>query len=358
MAAVLARKQAEPLMLELLHQGQVLRDRLEEGEEVLAEHNLPREKLPAPVSRLVQCLVEEAEATPETTTQALKLIAFFARGCHTQDDWRALAKGPYGAELLQHSWSLFSSPKSKESNTFRTCTYIAAARFGKKFADKANIDPELLRLLTSTTEEEISQGLFIVAGRVVEDSEVRRHVSNGRLQLTGELIEYIEKHFFAESTAIKEAAIWTWALVFFYCKAAGQPTADGLDRILDVWLTSPDEELVEIASAALWTQLGLERKKWKPVLHERDVEKIKRMSDNKSETMGGHNANAASLMAAFHAGTVWSDDELVSKLTELRKEARYSHRRDGMDPVQAMLKQLKPNRAKRSSKRTLRKPRK
>src|SRR5262249_45878343 len=147
MAAVLARKQAEPLMLELLHQGQAIRDRHEKGEHTEAELRLGwPEKLPAPVSRLVQCLIEEAEATSETTTQALQLIAFFARGCHTQEDWRALSKGPYGAELLHHSWSFFSSARLNEMNILQTCTYIAAARFGKELADKGNIDPELLGL--------------------------------------------------------------------------------------------------------------------------------------------------------------------------------------------------------------------
>lgn len=354
MAAVLARKQAEPLMLELLHQGQALRARYEGGEEIdEVQDHLRREKLPAPVSRLVQCLVEEAEATPETTTQAFQLISFFARGCHTQDDWRALSKGPYGAELLHHSWSLFSSPESKEMNSLRTCTYIAAARFGRKLTDKGNIDPELRRFLTSTIGEEISQGLFIVAGRVFEETEEDLHLSDEPLQLSGELIEYIEKHFLAKSTAIRRAAIWAWAVVMFYCKIAGQPTAAGLDQILSVWLTSPDEELVEAASTALWTQLGLERKKWTPVLHERDVEKIKRMLDKASERKKTH-AITASIVVAFHAGTVWSDNELVSKLNQRRKEI-YTGPPHRADPVRAMLEQLKPTRAKRSSKRTPRK---
>ncbi len=126
------------------------------------------DKLPAPVSRLVQCLVEEAEATPETTTQVLQLISFFARGCNSQEDWRALSKGPYGAELLHHSFKLYSSPQLKEMNYLQTCTYIAAARFGKELAEKGIINPALRQLFTSTTEAEILQGLCIVAGKVIE----------------------------------------------------------------------------------------------------------------------------------------------------------------------------------------------
>jgi SIR2-like protein/NACHT domain-containing protein len=350
MAAVLARKQAEPLMLELLHQGQTVRDRLEKGEQIETEDRLSlSERLPAPVSRLVQCLVEEAEATPETTTQALQLISFFARGCHTQDDWRALSKGPYGAELLHHSWNLFSSPQSKELDSLNTCTYIAAARFGKELADKGNIDPELLRLITSTTEEEIAQGLFIVAGRVFERQ--RRLFAPESHQLPGELIEFIEKHFYEGSTAITRAAIWAWAVALYYCKIKGRPTVAALDQLLKVWLTSPDENLVNVASTALRTQFGLERKKWTPVLHERDVEKIRRMSAETDEM--DEMVFAASMMVAFHAGTVWSDDELFSKLSKYRKLFGGQPERH-----EAILKQLKPNHAKRSSKRTPRQSRK
>ena len=354
MAAVLARKQAEPLMLELLHQGQAIRDRHEKGKQTEAEQRHARmRKLPAPVSRLMQCLVEEAEATPETTTQALQLIAFFAVGGLRQEDWRALSKGPYGAELLHHSWSLFSNAQLREMDGIQTCTYIAAARFGTKFAHNGNLDPELVRLLTSTTEEETAQGLLIVAGKVFEEKEIALPRSKEPLQVPVELIDYIEKHFFAKSTAILAAAIWAWAVVLFHYKIAGQPTAAGLDRVLKVYLTSPDERLVASASTALWTQLGLERRKWKPVLHERDVDKIKRISDKKSGMGRRTHAFAASLLIAFHAGTVWSDDELVSKLSEYRKE--YPARPDA---VESMLKQLKPNRAKGPTKRTQRKPRK
>ncbi len=358
MAAVLARKQAEPLMLDLLHRGQALRARYEKGEHKDDEQARGRiEKLPAPVSRLVQCLVEEAEATPETTTQALQLVSFFARGCHTQEDWRALSKGPFGAELLHHSWALFSGRQSKDVNILQTCTYIAEARFGRELADKGNLDPELLRLLTSTTDEEISQGLFITAGRVSRRMEREPHIPRELPRFPGKLMEHIEKHLFAESITVAEAAIWSWLYVLYHCKIEGHPSVVGLNQILKIWLASPDQKMFEITSTALWTQLGLDRKKWTPVLREGDMEKVKRMWDDKKDT-APNNGYAASLMIAFHAGTVWSDDELIPKLSKLNKAGYYTHRPDPGNPIEAMLKQLKSNPAKRSSKRTQRRPRK
>jgi hypothetical protein len=142
----------------------------------------------------------------------------------------------------------------------------------------------------------------------------------------------------------------------YYCKIEGHPTTGGLDQVLKVWLTSHDERLVDTASIALWTQFGLERKRWTPVLHQRDVEKIKRTSE-KNEVLDMDRAIGACLMAAFHAGTVWSDDELVSKLRDYKSNSRYRHGHD-VDPISAMLKELKPNRANRSTKRSQPKPRK
>ena len=60
------------------------------------------------MARLVQCLVEEAEAAPETLTAALQLVAFFARGCNSADDWVALSRGPYGEELSHQAWLLYA----------------------------------------------------------------------------------------------------------------------------------------------------------------------------------------------------------------------------------------------------------
>jgi hypothetical protein len=102
MAAVLARKQAEPLMAALVTRGGELR-RLVEANELapeLVEWRQHPYRLPAPVARLVQCLIEEADPAPETLTASLQLAAFFAKGANTQTDWHALCRGPYGEELV------------------------------------------------------------------------------------------------------------------------------------------------------------------------------------------------------------------------------------------------------------------
>ncbi len=90
--------------------GGLLRREMEEGRDFLGKEQWTY-RLPAAMARLMQCLVEEAEASPETLTGALQLIAIFAKGCNSKDNWAALSQGPYGEELLQQAWALYAPMK-------------------------------------------------------------------------------------------------------------------------------------------------------------------------------------------------------------------------------------------------------
>ncbi len=341
MAAVLARKQAEPLLLKLLHDGQSLRSRFENGEPIDDDNSDSHldKKLPATIARLAQCLAEEADATPETTTQSLELIAFFARGCNTQEDWRALARGPYGSELLHHSWRLFSNPPSRDIGILHTCTHIAAARFGRELIEQGRIQPELHKLLTSPVEEHNCQGMFVVAGTILKHTRYLQAENVEVLRLPDTLIDLIEMHLSSASLTVARAATWAWAVALYHCKIGGHPTVSALDQILKLWLNSSDTSLVEDASTALWTQLGLERTKWQPSLSETEANRV-RSKLHSIDTIKRDRSVAASLMVAFHARTIWSDEELCEKLNHLRKSGRYWHRPANIDPIEAMLKQI------------------
>ena len=87
MAAVLPRKQAEPLTAALVVEGNALRQKMEKGEDFAgSEKGGWVSNLPAPVARLVQCLAEEAEASSETLAAALQIIALFANWAPTRED--------------------------------------------------------------------------------------------------------------------------------------------------------------------------------------------------------------------------------------------------------------------------------
>ena len=132
MAAVLAKKQAEPLMSCLVAKGQKLLELLEAGSLFDGQEAWIR-ALPAPIARLIQCLVEEADAAPETVSAALQLIAFFAKGCLTPDDWSKLVQGPYGNELLSQAAKIYRGlkwpPASWIRNTYACFPFPSRAHF-------------------------------------------------------------------------------------------------------------------------------------------------------------------------------------------------------------------------------------
>src|SRR5262249_15404717 len=65
MSAALARERAEPLIVALTQRGNELRQKVEANSDFDGKREWlgARPKLPVPVARLTQCLLEEAQAT-------------------------------------------------------------------------------------------------------------------------------------------------------------------------------------------------------------------------------------------------------------------------------------------------------
>jgi hypothetical protein len=322
MAAVLARKQGEPLMAALVERGNRLRRQLEAGEDFVGKKEwvgYPT-KLPAPVTRLVQCLQEEAEAAPETLTAALQLIALFARGCDSPSDWPALSRGPYGQELLHQAWLLYASTQSPSGTVvLNTYARLAVYRQPKTYWASGKGQADIERLLNSESAEDIGRGLLSLVGL----SWVGWSFREDTLPLAD-----LERHIFQEHAALREAALWAWAFIHSEQQSALQPSSRVLDRLLSVWLSSARPDT--IAAYALSTQLGLLRRAWAPVLTEEEVQQLRRVDQDYEgqdrETL------AACYMVAFHGGNVWSDKELATRLGKLKLfyASREAHRIDVM----------------------------
>jgi hypothetical protein len=200
MAAVLARKQAEPLMVALIEQGCEIKRQMESNQAIQKEkaQDYSIELVP-PVARLVQCLIEEAEAAPETLTQALQLVAYFADGCNSEEDWQALSRGPYGEELLHQAWLFFSGLSWKDVNPLNTCTFIASQRWGRLSNGKDEAEIELKRLLVSDIEEEIARGLFTIAGQISTYLSYRDRPDPKIQSFSDKYLDFVEKHLFNDS---------------------------------------------------------------------------------------------------------------------------------------------------------------
>ena len=163
-AAVLAKKQAEPLISALVTEGQKLRVLLEAGESFEGQKEWSR-SLPAPIARLVECLVEEADAAPETISVALQLIALFAKSCSAPENWAKLVQGPYGRELLHQTDRIYRTMTWPRASWVRN-TYgcLLALRHPMSHWHSEEGQNWLLESLRTSDRDTVTEALLIVGG--------------------------------------------------------------------------------------------------------------------------------------------------------------------------------------------------
>jgi hypothetical protein len=323
MSAVLAGKQAQTIIGALVEAGTVLRQKKEGFDDTRG--------LPAPVARIAQCLVEEAEAAPETLTAALQLLALYCRGCSSNDDWRTLSRGPYGQDLLHQAWSLYAPMQWEEATWMdATCAGLAVLRKPEAYWASDDGQRDLRQRLKSPDPEELGLALLTCAGL---------RWFSGRFgfdlrAITSEMLPLaeVEEHIFQEDPALWHAAVWARTVIWGTLHSPGKPSSRLLDRLLHLWLSNLGK-----TPEGLVTSFGIKdgpvlpRKAWTPTLTPEQVGLVRRVSleppvDIRPDT-------AAACRIAFHAGSVCSNEELASRLVPLRKHGLN-------DLVDAMLGQM------------------
>jgi hypothetical protein len=312
MAAVLARKRAEPLMNALVHEARQLSAEDD-------DYAYPV-KLPPPISRLMQCLVEEAEASQETITAALRSIALNARGCRSADDWSALCRGPYADDLLHQAWLLYGSRHWGRGSAFlNTCSQFAVRRQPKTHWVSEEGRAELERGLRSDDLEAMSRGLWTCCGALFAEFD--------RTELVGSAL--VEQFIFRDERCLHEPAVWAWVLARRGEEIPEIPTAALLNRFTSLWLTASSEgDSDGFTAFALSTVLGLPRDSWQPTLADEERAYVRQIS-------GGRYAKAVRCLLAFHDRNICSDEELVKWLVDLRRRSI-----TGTVDISTMLKQL------------------
>lgn len=331
MAAVLARKQAEPLIAALVREGASLRERLERNDLRLGASGWEPQKLPPAVSRLTQCLAEEAEASPEILKSALQIIALFARGCQSPDNWLQLVRGPYGEDLLHEAWLLYEPMKwPKESWVRNTIAVIAANRRTTVEWESDQARRDLIDALNSDNIETIGCALLAVAGfywgglararGLLGIGEIEKAVSWVPLRL-------LEQQTLREEECLWHSAIWAFALSWKNRRGAFSanmvPPRPVLDRLLQRWLNADQKEYFRIAAFALSTLTGIERDAWAPDLDSEQRELVRRAGSiapkNESSSEDENYEYCAALFVGYHARTVWTDAELASKFAAMKQ---------------------------------------
>lgn len=312
MAAVLARKQAEPLIAALVTEANRVRTKIEGGETLLSNNKTPYgRRLPSSVARLAQCLVEEAEAVPETLTAALQLVAFFGSQCSVEDKWMALSQGPYGEEFQYQVWMLYSAMQLPDMSQLMS-------NYGQMAYNRepsAEYESELTRLLNSKIPEEIVRGLFGGVERGARSSE-------------STMISDILRHLFSADPTIHLAAVFALAHKWHGGgrQSVPQPPLEVLDRLLLLRLHSLHKAVIEWSAIAMAAQFELRRDAWRPNLAEVDLDKIRQGVNRQDAGQFTEYIVNGDLRVAFHAGTVLSEADLAKRLGASR-HSDYPRRR-------------------------------
>lgn len=336
MVAVLARKRAEPLLIELIAQGEASMVRVESGEIQEADVVSGNQKLSGAAGRLLQCFVEEVEASPETISSALRLVAFFAHGCKSSDDWEVLCRGPYGDEFFRQAWDLYVSKKwSSDSWLMNSCAAIACYQKPVSYWLSDAGQREIDGLLGSAKEDEYGRGLFVVMGMLWNDGR-----QSSLVDANAGYFEKIERLLFNKNPNIASIAIWIWANVRRDQKAIDLAPPAILDVLLKYWLREDGTKLSSMSEYAVSLQAGLDRDSWVPELTSLQEAQIRIRLDReapKSYDFQDYERRAC-LVACFHARSIISDDELIDRIKDFLRSSRRSETMD--QGLSAILKKL------------------
>lgn len=319
MVAVLARKRAEPLLIELISEAKSARSAAEAEIEVRNFVVSMDKKLGGAAGRLIQCFVEEVEASPQTISSALQLIAFFAHGCKTADDWQSLCRGPYGEELYSQGWSLLISKKwPKDSWLMNSCASIAEYQKPISYWMSEQGKNEISSLLQSTKKDELGRGLLISMGMLWNESQSNQL---GKDIINAIPINFIESNLFHDDRDISGIATWTWTNTRRRLKAPKQVTSNILNTLFQRWQEGGDDRGTDLVGYALACQIGVNRDLWAPKLTKTQIQKIRERFDasSKNEFWSDDYEKMACVFVAYHAKTVWTDKELESRIDAIQK---------------------------------------
>lgn len=319
MAAVLARKQAEPLVRALVRLGDNLAQKLSAGKDFPQRDTwlgYPGE-LPSVIGRLAQSLIEEAQAEPQTLASALRLIAIFARGSRAEIDWKALCRGPYADELLHQTWLLYQ-PMDWHPDTLLRNSYAHFAGYRKPaeyWYGNEGME-EISSLLNDIDPKNICLGLMTTIGAIFTLKEDKESFLKNAF-----VYPQVVKLIFSEQYCISHVALWSWALYRYRLRLNELPPLELLDQFLNGMFGSPEMVEHRLYTFALEGCLGLPRNYWQPNLTPEQISYVKEQLRSEPDAPWERDISGA-IVIAFHSGKVCDDQELVQHLIEIRRLAK------------------------------------
>ncbi len=342
MAAVLARKRAEPLLVELISLGNSVRLAAEARNVVEKTGASSGKKLGGAAGRLIQSFVEEGKASPSTISAALQLIAFFAHGCHTADDWESLSRGPYGEELYSQAWELLISIGERTGSwLMNTCAGIAAFQKPIEYWLSPEGNAEVKLLLQDKNKEVVGRGLLICMGMLWNGSEFEKRAQNFVAAIP---IDLIEPNLFHDDPTIRSIATWTWTNARKRLKAPTPVSKAILNSFFQHWQGGGVDRGTGLAGYAMACQLGIHRDLWTPKLTKTQIQKVRQRFVTRPQTdlETLTYEKLACFFVAYHAKSIWTDAELALRFNSLPDHNRIDKDDEKFDAIRKALGVISP----------------
>lgn len=328
MAAVLAKKQADPLIRALVEDAKTI-----ESSYIAAARSRPEEiddlnyKIPTSVSRLSYCLAEEAEFSKISLPDTIRLVATFAHGCSGPESWSTIATGPFGEAITSESWRLYRDKvlpiafvrKTWLRNTacsFQAFRVSLDGRVTDEFVEQLRVE------LRSDDEERIGLAAATVCGLMWLYTSIP---AKSLLPL----LPSFERALTVERSEVYELV--AWAIGFFHVRfPSDRPepvriSDSSLDIIISNWSERYEPAFASIDEFTLAKALRRPRDSWRPNLDEGALTRVraeitKKKRDDRGAAMT-HRFDAAVLLAFHHRDLL----EEVG-LAEIQKARPKSHR--------------------------------
>lgn len=267
MAAVMAKKQADPILIGVMDAANTGRG---------SDANSIQKAVPHEVSLLIKSIVEEAQVGPATLSKMLDVIAYFANGCRGGDDWISLAKGPFGEELISAAFSIYDRMDWPSGNWIRNT-------LGSLVAFRGDFDNGFSDSVASLTHDLIRDGgrcdkikaLLSIVGVAWHKADFSYSYISYR-----SLVDQIEKGSgCGDDDSLELAYISAWAFIRRgYARSTDSEIHAGvevstLDAIKSASMLGRNENLRKTACHAI-ASLRLPRDYWTPVLNDEEISSL------------------------------------------------------------------------------------
>lgn len=200
---------------------------------------------------------------------------------------------------------------------------------------------ELEQFLYSKCQKEIVHGLFACAGLLQREGRHHPRAESAKWFLSNTtLMEGIMRHIYADDPALHLAAAYTLAHIWVrgnHQQEIHNVPSSVLDRLLMLRLHSAHQVVILWSAVALSNHAGLPRSKWVPTLTDEERLQVRSSIETpEPELRLGDYFILGNLVIAFHAGVVFTEDELTEHLLKADK----FHITELKDLVARMLKQM------------------